>query len=76
VALGAVLTPRRQLAVARDQVAEWRRVEPPPPASLIILAVVAVLIVGGLWVVNARIDARKAEQCIESGRHNCDTPTR
>jgi hypothetical protein len=44
--------------------------------NLIILAVVALLIVGGLWVVNARIDARKAEQCIESGRHNCDTPTR
>lgn len=48
-------------------------------ANLIILAVVALLIVGGLWVVNALIDARKAEECIESGRRNCDqvqTPAR
>jgi hypothetical protein len=48
-------------------------------ANLIILAVVALLIVGGLWVVNALIDARKAEECVESGRHNCDqiqTPAR
>lgn len=45
-------------------------------ANLIILAVVALLIIGGLWVVNALIDARKAEECIESGRHNCDTLTR
>ena len=45
-------------------------------ANLIILAVVALLIVGGLWVVNALIDARKAEECMESGRRNCDTLTR
>ncbi|HLH91425.1 MAG TPA: hypothetical protein VKX28_23485 [Xanthobacteraceae bacterium] len=45
-------------------------------ANLIILAVVALLILGGLWVVNALIDARKAEECLESGRRNCDSPTR
>jgi hypothetical protein len=48
-------------------------------ANLIILAVVALLIVGGIWVVNALIDARKAEECMESGRHNCnpiEVPTR
>jgi hypothetical protein len=45
-------------------------------ANLIILAVVALLIVGGLWLVNALIDARKAEECMESGRRNCDTLTR
>jgi hypothetical protein len=42
-------------------------------ANLIILAVVALLIVGGLWVVNALIDASKAEECMESGRRNCET---
>lgn len=45
-------------------------------ANLIILAVVGLLIVGGLWVVNALIDARKAEECLESGRRNCDALTR
>jgi hypothetical protein len=45
-------------------------------ANLIILAVVALLILGGLWVVNALIDARKAEECLESGRRNCDSLTR
>ena len=42
----------------------------------LIFLVVAVLIAGGgLWLVNALIDARKAEECLESGRHNCDTIT-
>ncbi len=41
-------------------------------ANLIILVVVAVLIGGGIWLVNALIDARKAEECMELGRHNCN----
>jgi hypothetical protein len=41
-------------------------------ANIISLAVVALLIVGGIWLVNALIDARKAEECMESGRHNCN----
>ena len=37
-----------------------------------VLAVVAVLLIGaGLWLVNALVDARKAQQCFESGRRNC-----
>jgi hypothetical protein len=46
----------------------------------IILAVVAVVLIGaGIWLVNALIDARKAQQCFESGRRNCapiETPDR
>jgi hypothetical protein len=40
-------------------------------ANLIILAVIVLLIGGGIWLVNALIDARKAEECMESGRRNC-----
>ena len=38
----------------------------------IILLVTAILIVGGgIWLVNALEDARKSEECFESGRRNC-----
>ena len=38
----------------------------------IILVVGFVLLVGGgIWLANAMIDARKADECIASGRRNC-----
>jgi hypothetical protein len=38
----------------------------------IILLVAGILIVGGgIWLVNAMVDARKSEECFESGRRNC-----
>ncbi len=41
-----------------------------------ILLVVGILIVcGGIWLVNALVDARKAEECFESGRRNCTRTT-
>lgn len=30
-----------------------------------------VLVAGGVWLVNALVDARKSEECFESGRRNC-----
>ena len=47
----------------------------------IVLAVAFVLLVGGgLWLANAMIDARKADECLSSGRRNCapiiETPPR
>jgi hypothetical protein len=46
----------------------------------IVLLVAGILIVGGgIWLVNALVDARKAEECFESGRRNCapiDLPER
>lgn len=30
-----------------------------------------VLVAGGVWLVNALVDTRKAEECFESGRRNC-----
>ncbi len=49
-------------------------------ATNIFLAVAAVLVVaGGVWLVNAMVDSRKAQLCFESGRRNCnpiDVPPR
>ena len=30
-----------------------------------------VLVGGGIWLANAMIDARKADECLSSGRRNC-----
>ena len=30
-----------------------------------------VLVGGGIWIANAMIDARKADECMSSGRRNC-----
>jgi hypothetical protein len=39
----------------------------------IVLLVAGILIVGGgIWLVNALVDARKSEECFESGRRNCN----
>ena len=38
-----------------------------------------VLVGGGIWLANAMIDARKADECMASGRRNCfpvDVPAR
>ena len=38
----------------------------------IVLLVAGILIVGGgIWLVNALVDARKSEECFEFGRRNC-----
>jgi hypothetical protein len=40
-------------------------------ANLILLAGALVIVAGGIWLVNAMVDARKSEECFESGRRNC-----
>lgn len=46
----------------------------------IVLAVVFIVLVGsGWWLVDAMLDARKADECISAGRRNCiplDVPPR
>src|SRR5579885_830965 len=40
------------------------------------LMVALVVIAGiGIWLINALVDARKAEMCFESGRRNCNPIT-
>ena len=42
-------------------------------ATNIFLLVAAVIFVGiGIWLVNAMVDSRKTEECLESGRRNCN----
>ena len=41
-------------------------------AANIFLLVAALILVGiGVWLANAMIDARRADECMSSGRRNC-----
>jgi hypothetical protein len=41
-------------------------------ANMVLLAGALVIVGGGIWLVNALVDARKSEECFESGRRNCN----
>ena len=42
-------------------------------AANIFLLVAGVVLVGvGVWLANAMIDARRADECMSSGRRNCN----
>ena len=48
-------------------------------ANIVLVIGFVVLVGGGVWLANAMIDARKADECISSGRRNCnpiEAPTR
>jgi hypothetical protein len=48
-------------------------------ANIFLLAAGAVLVGIGVWLANAMVDARKADECMSSGRRNCspiETPSR
>ena len=48
-------------------------------ANIFLLAAAILVVGGGIWLVNAMVDARKSEECFESGRRNCnpiDIPAR
>ncbi len=48
-------------------------------ANLVLLIGFLVLVGGGIWLVDAMLDARRADECISSGRRNCnpiEVPTR
>ena len=57
-----------------EQKARDRRV-----ANIFLLVAGAVLVGIGVWLANAMIDARRADDCLSSGRRNCnplDAPSR
>jgi hypothetical protein len=39
--------------------------------NIVLVVGFVVLVGGGIWLANAMIDARKADECISSGRRNC-----
>jgi len=41
-------------------------------ANIALLIGAVILIGGGIWLVNALIDARDAQICLESSRRNCN----
>jgi len=42
----------------------------------IVLVIGAVLLIGsGLWLANAMLEARRADECLSSGRRNCSPVT-
>ncbi len=48
-------------------------------ANIFLLVAGAILVAIGVWLANAMVDARKADECISSGRRNCspiDVPPR
>lgn len=40
--------------------------------NIFLLSAAIIVIGGGIWLVNAMVDARKSEECLESGRRNCN----
>jgi hypothetical protein len=40
-------------------------------ANLILLAIFIVIVGGGLWLGNVLLEARRADECMSSGRRNC-----
>ena len=48
-------------------------------ANIVLAVGFVVLVGGGVWLANAMVDARKADECLSSGRRNCnpiEAPTR
>ena len=40
-------------------------------ANLLLFAIFITIVGGGLWLGNALLDARRADECMASGRRNC-----
>ena len=40
-------------------------------ANLVLFAIFIIIVGGGLWLGNALLDARRADECMSSGRRNC-----
>lgn len=48
-------------------------------ANIFLLVAGGILVAIGVWLANAMVDARKADDCMSSGRRNCspiDVPAR
>jgi hypothetical protein len=44
--------------------------------NIFLLLAGVLIVVGGIWLVNALVDARKSEICFESGRRDCNAVSR
>ena len=41
-------------------------------ANIVLIVAFVLLVGGGIWLANAMIEARKADECMSSGRRNCN----
>jgi len=41
-------------------------------ANIVLLVGFLVLVGSGIWLVNAMLEARRADECMSSGRRNCN----
>ena len=41
-------------------------------ANIVLTVGFVLLVGGGIWLANAMIEARKADECMSSGRRNCN----
>jgi len=44
--------------------------------NLVLVVGFLVLVGSGIWLVDAMLDARRADECMSSGRRNCSEPVR
>jgi hypothetical protein len=66
--------PDREQPPSPEQEARDRRA-----ANVFLLVAAALLVAIGIWLANALVTARKADECITAGRRNCipiDVPAR
>jgi hypothetical protein len=58
----------------KDDSAEALRVEHRERmiTNVVLLAIFGVLVAVGVWLSGAMLDARRADECITSGRRNCN----
>jgi hypothetical protein len=40
--------------------------------NIVLLVIFAALVAVGVWISNAMLDARRADECIAQGRRNCN----
>ena len=41
-------------------------------ANIVLLVGAVILVAIGVWLANAMVDARRADECLSSGRRNCN----
>lgn len=63
----AGMTPEPEPPPTAEQEARDRRV-----ANVFLLVAGALMVGIGVWLANAMVDARRADECIASGRRNCN----
>lgn len=52
--------------------ARWREDRERTITNIVLLLILVTLVGIGVWISNGMLDARRADECIASGRRNCN----